>query len=198
MKSRRTVLPAVAAVAVLVIVVLRLVATHDTDSVKVPSESMEPTLDVHDRITINHDAYDSARPKIGDIVVHYPPKGAEGAEQCGERIPDTEMCSKPTPELAHVKFVKRIVAGPGDRVALQDGHVVLNGQRQDEPFIKPCEPGAQCTFAHAITVPPDHWYMLGDNRGESDDSRFWGPIPTRAIIGRVDDCGFMKISCSPR
>jgi signal peptidase I len=58
--------------------------------------------------------------------------------------------------------------------------------------------GGECTFMRAITIPPDHWFMLGDNRGASDDSRFWGPVPTRAIIGRVDDCGFMDIHCSPR
>jgi signal peptidase I len=82
-----------------------------------------------------------------------------------------------------VNFIKRVVAGPGDRIAIEGGHVVLNGKRQQEDFITPCEDGADCDFPTPITVPPDHWFMMGDNRGESDDSRYWGPVPKEWIIG---------------
>src|SRR4051812_46306893 len=79
---------------------------------------------------------------------------------------------------------KRIVAGPGDAIAIEDGHVVLNGKRQDEPFIAACHPADDCNFPKPITIPKDHWYMLGDNRA-SDDSRFRGPVPSVWIIGKV-------------
>jgi signal peptidase I len=61
--------------------------------------------------------------------------------------------------------------------------VILNGKRQKEPFIRNCAAGSDCNFPTPITIPPDHWFMMGDNRGESDDSRFWGPVPKKWIIG---------------
>ena len=86
-------------------------------------------------------------------------------------------------ERADVNFVKRVVAGPGDRIAIEDGHVILNGRRQQEDFIRPCGAGSDCDFPREITVPADHYFMMGDNRGASDDSRFWGPVPRKWIIG---------------
>jgi signal peptidase I len=56
-----------------------------------------------------------------------------------------------------------------------------------EPYIAPCA-GLGCDFPRPMTVPPGTYYMLGDNRGASDDSRFWGPVPGRAIVARVDRC----------
>ena len=82
-----------------------------------------------------------------------------------------------------LNFIKRVVAGPGDTLSIQDGHVILNGKPQEEKFIRPCDSGEECTFPVPITIPPGHWFMMGDNRGESDDSRFWGPVPTAWIIG---------------
>jgi signal peptidase I len=61
--------------------------------------------------------------------------------------------------------------------------VIRNGRRVDEPYTAPCGGGSSCTFQNEITVPADHWFMMGDNRGSSDDSRFWGPVPTEWIIG---------------
>jgi signal peptidase I len=85
-----------------------------------------------------------------------------------------------------VNFIKRVVAGPGDPLSVADGHVVLNGKRQREAFFtEPCGEGPECDLPREITVPPDHWFMMGDNRGASDDSRFWGPVPTDAIVGRA-------------
>ena len=91
----------------------------------------------------------------------------------------------PTPEKAGVNFIKRIVAGPGDHVKIIGGHVVLNGKRQKENFAEPCGDADGCTFRTEVTIPPGHYFMMGDNRGSSDDSRFWGPVPTSWIIGQA-------------
>ena len=75
------------------------------------------------------------------------------------------------------------LSAAGDTLAIVGGHVILNGKRQNEPFIRPCQPGTPCDYRKPITIPPGHWFMMGDNRGESEDSRFWGPIPKKWVIG---------------
>ncbi len=152
---------------------------------QIPSESMEPTLDVGQRVLVNRFLYRFADPGIGDIIVFHPPLGAQRGNQCGVPRSSGAPCSEPTPEKADVNFIKRIVAGPGDTVAIQDGHPVVNGVAAEEDFIRPCAPGGECNLPTPITVPPDHYFMMGDNRGESDDSRFWGPIPRDWIIGKA-------------
>ena len=103
---------------------------------------------------------------------------------CGEpRKPENQVCLKPTARKADVNFIKRVVAGPGDELSIEDGHVILNGKRQKEPFTEPCGGGEGCTFSGTVTIPAGHYFMMGDNRGSSDDSRFWGPVPRDWIIG---------------
>ena len=65
---------------------------------------------------------------------------------------------------------------------MRDGHVVRNGVQQREPFVNPCGAGPDCNLG-TITVPAGHYFMMGDNRGASDDSRYWGPVPRAWIIG---------------
>ena len=74
-------------------------------------------------------------PDVGDVVVFHPPAGAEQDNTCGSGQPPAgQPCDKPTPQRADVNFIKRIVAGPGDRLRIDDGKVVLNGKLQKEPF----------------------------------------------------------------
>jgi signal peptidase I len=81
-------------------------------------------------------------------------------------------------------FIKRVVAGPGDTLAIESGHVVRNGKMVDEPFIRECgSSNGGCNFPEPITIPAGHYFMMGDNRGASDDSRYWGPVPDKWIIG---------------
>lgn len=151
---------------------------------------MEPTLDIGQRVLVNRFVYRFADPKIGDIVVFHPPTGAEpanGTPKCGTSPQPGTPCGDPTDEQSETNFIKRIVAGPGDTVAVQGGHPVVNGQLiSDEPFIKQCGQGGNgCDFPNPITVPDDHYFMMGDNRGASDDSRFWGPVPREWLIGKA-------------
>jgi signal peptidase I len=154
---------------------------------------MEPTLDVGQRVLVNRFLYHFTDPSIGDIVVFHPPQGAEtggGGGQCGD--PRTgaggssgAACDEPTPDKSDVNFIKRIVAGPGDTLSIQNGHPVVNGEVPQEDFINECAPGGACNLPQTITIPPDHYFMMGDNRGSSDDSRFWGPVPRDWIIGKA-------------
>lgn len=157
---------------------------------RIPSGSMLPTLKIGQRVLVNRIGNRFSDPHIGEVVVFHPSVPAEqngggmGPNgQCGMNNTGGRPCSKVFPKEAKVNFIKRVVAGPGDTIAIDDGHVILNGKRQKEPFIDPCQTGEDCNYRTPITVPAGHWFMMGDNRGESDDSRYWGPIPKKWIIG---------------
>ena len=151
---------------------------------KIPSESMLPTLSVGQRVLVNRLGNDFSDPHIGEIVVFHPPQGAvDQNPACGVAVVNGQICPEPTTREASVNFIKRVVAGPGDTISIRDGHVVRNGKLQTEPFIAPCGGGPACNYQTPITVPAGHWFMMGDNRGMSDDSRFWGPVPRSWIIG---------------
>jgi signal peptidase I len=151
---------------------------------------MEPTLDINQRVLVNRFIYHFTDPKIGDIVVFHPPEGAEenGSGRCGDLntgVDKGSPCDRPVDQEATTNFIKRIVAGPGDTLSIRDGHPVVNGVEAQEDFIRPCTPGGACNLPNTITIPPDHYFMMGDNRGESADSRFWGPVPRDWIIGKA-------------
>ena len=152
---------------------------------RIPSGSMLPTLKIGQRVLVNRLGNRFNDPKIGEIVVFHPPVGAEGSgDICGNRNRTAERaCDKPTPEKSSVNFIKRVVGLPGDHLSIRNGHVFRNGKREKDGYIAPCQGGQACNLPQTITVPPDHYFMMGDNRGESDDSRFWGPIPRKWIIG---------------
>ena len=151
---------------------------------RIPSPSMVPTLDIGQRVLVNRIGARFSDPKVGDVVVFHPPAGAEEDNTCGGGPPpEGQVCDAPTRDKADVNFIKRVVAGPGDRISIDNGHVILNGRRQTEGFARPCGGGDGCDFPRTVTVPADHYFMMGDNRGSSDDSRFWGPVPNEWIIG---------------
>ena len=153
---------------------------------RIPSESMVPTLEVGQRVLVNRIGKRFSEPSVGDVVVFHPPAGSE-SDTCGNaELDEDQPCNRPTSQRADVNFIKRVVAGPGDTIAVEGGRVILNGRRQRESFIADTcggDVGRGCSLPDAIRVPAGHWFMMGDNRGESDDSRFWGPVPEEWIIG---------------
>ena len=150
---------------------------------RIPSESMVPTLEVGQRVLVNRIGMRFGDPEVGDVVVFHPPAGAEEEPSCAAPMPQEQVCLQPSRRQADVNFIKRIVAGPGDRLKIDNGRVILNGEPQEEDFIRPCGRGDGCNFPEEVTIPAEHYFMMGDNRGASDDSRFWGPVPRDWIIG---------------
>jgi signal peptidase I len=161
---------------------------------RIPSGSMEPTLAVGQRVLVNRLGMDFGHPHVGEIAVFHPPESAE-TQMCGpvahQVKPGGEACDLPVAKESSTNFIKRIVAGPGDEIYVKEGHVYRRaaGQsrfvREQDSYIKPCGASSECNFTMPIKIPAGHWFMMGDNRGDSDDSRFWGPVPTSWIIGQA-------------
>ena len=151
---------------------------------RIPSGSMEPTLTIGQRVLTdrltNH-------PGLGDIVVFHPPTGANPANPIcanpNQGPGHSQPCGKSVPHESSATYIKRVVGLPGDRIAVVNGHVIRNGVREKDPYILQCGGAPECNLPKPITVPPGEYFMMGDNRGDSDDSRFWGPIPASWIIG---------------
>lgn len=151
----------------------------------VPSEAMEPAFSVGERITVDLNAYDVAEPELGDPVVFHPPRGGDSRRPCGVKNGRKRSCLVPHGRLTPELFLKRIVAVPGDRLSFRSGRPVVDGAMVLTDVIQACHYPELCYLPRAITILPDHYFMEGDNSGASDDSRFWGPVPRRAIIGKV-------------
>ena len=94
-------------------------------------------------------------------------------------------CSTPTPQKSSWTFIKRIVAGPGDTLQIKNGGVIRNGRAEEEPYLQPDDTGRSDSFPTPVTIPSHHYFVLGDNRRKSNDSRFWGPVPRAWIIGQI-------------
>ncbi len=156
---------------------------------RIPTGSMLPTLALGQRILANRM---DTHPGLGDVVVFHPPHGADlGSGQCADALQGftaggtalAHPCDRPLAGESTQTFVKRVVALPGDVLRIAGGHVIRNGRREPDAYITACGGAAECTFSHSIRVPAGDYYMMGDNRGDSDDSRYWGPVPQRYIIG---------------
>jgi signal peptidase I len=156
---------------------------------KIPSASMEPTLLKGDRVLVNRVPHETgALPKVGQILVFNPPVGAENTPEpaCGAPLTAGSPCTASVPQRSSMTFIKRVVAVSGDRISIRGGHVIRNGVREADSYIAPCGvDGQKCDLHHTITIPKGDVFMMGDNRGDSDDSRFWGPIPTSWVIGKA-------------
>ena len=189
------------AIVALAIGLALLIQAYVVKPYQIPSPSMEPTLDVGQRVLVNRFIYHLHDPGIGDIVVFHPPSGATGGgPECGDPKAGQgtpRACDDPDAKESDQNFIKRIVAGPGDKLKIVDGAPIVRSQVSakdwrnnippKESYINPCGNGASvgCDFRKPIKVPPNDYFMMGDNRGKSDDSRLWGPVPKSWIIGEA-------------
>ena len=125
----------------------------------IPSGSMIPTLQINDRVLVNKFIYRFTEPERGDIVVF------ESVESSDEDL------------------IKRVVGLPGDEIAVRGGKLFVNGEPQKEPYTNQKLPDTT-SFAQT-TVPEGHVFVMGDNRGNSQDSRVFGPLPRENIEGEA-------------
>jgi signal peptidase I len=143
---------------------------------RIPSSSMEPTLHCarpdtgcearfSDRVLACRFCYRLWSPKRGDIVVFHTPPLAD--VRCG----------------AGGTFVKRLIGLPGETWEERAGYIYINGKRLDEPYVKPDRRDARTISP--IKIKPGHYFMMGDNRSSSCDSRAWGTVPRGNLIGKV-------------
>ena len=151
---------------------------------RIPSESMVPTLAIGQRVLVDRVSFRFSDPDRGDIVVFKPPAGAD-SNTCGVEHPRDSACPRPTPGRSDTNFIKRVVAVGGDRLKIINGAVYIDGERQKEPFARLDSSCGLCDRPKEITIPKGYYYMMGDNRGESADSREWGPIQKSAMIGKA-------------
>lgn len=128
----------------------------------IPSGSMEPTIQIGDRVLVNRFIYRFTSPARGDIIVFEPWRRGQ-------------------PDL-----IKRIVAVGGDTIAMgRDGRFTINGKPIDEPFIAPQNRRTQPGGLLPYKVPSGMVFVMGDNRNNSGDSRFNGPVAVSGIVGKA-------------
>ncbi|PMB34110.1 signal peptidase I [Fischerella thermalis CCMEE 5208] len=138
------------------------VRTFVAEARYIPSGSMEPTLQINDRLIIDKVSYDFISPQRGDIVVFNPTK---------------TLLS----ENYHEAFIKRVIGLPKETVKVKNGLVYINGSPLKENYLE-AKPDYQWG---PVIVPNNSYLVLGDNRNNSYDSHYWGFVPHNKIIGRA-------------
>lgn len=151
---------------------------------RIPSESMVPTLEVGQRVLVNRVGTHFGTPERGDVMVFKPPINADSNE-CAVAHPPAQGCPESNPDESETNFIKRVVAVPGDRISVRRGRVYIDGELQQEPFIRPDATCPICNLPRPVVVPDGEYYMMGDNRGASADSREWGPVPEENFVGKA-------------
>jgi signal peptidase I len=169
--SRHRVLAGWAITLVLALLLAFGVRTFVFQAFSIPSTSMVPTLDKGDRILVQKAFFNWHQLREGDIVVFtHPPR---------------DDCGGPS----ETDLVKRVIALPGQTIYSADGIIFVDGRRLSEPYLPADDPLGptipDASKQHPFLVPAGEFYMMGDNRAISCDSRFWGPIKGSTIVGKV-------------
>jgi signal peptidase I len=158
------------AVVVLVGVLLTLlVRTFAFESFNIPSASMEPTLGVGDRIVVQKAFFNWHDVHEGEIVVF--------------SHPPLDRCPGPAGD----DLVKRVIALPGQTIYSSGNNIYVNGRLLAEPYLPKVDPLGPpiASSQHPYRVPQGEFFVLGDNRSDSCDSRYWGPVKGSSIVGKV-------------
>jgi signal peptidase I len=153
---------------------------------RIPSASMVPTLVEGQRVLVDRLSSRFSDPEPGQIWVFHPPSGADlemSSAMCQTPARPSRVCLDGRPGRSADTYIKRVIGVPGDRIRIEDGHVIRNGRAVNEPYARRCD-DATCDF-RTFTVPAGRYFMMGDNRGASSDSRFWGPVPRGDMIGHA-------------
>ncbi|MDQ4004151.1 MAG: signal peptidase I [Actinomycetota bacterium] len=144
---------------VAVALVFGFVRPFVVEAYRIPTESMVPTLEIGDRVLANKFIYRFAEPERGDIVVF---ESVDGEDQT---------------------LIKRVVGVEGDEIRVQGGLLFVNGEVQNEPYLNHVTPSTG--FYGPTTVPEDGVFVMGDHRGNSADSRVFGPLPLDNVEGEA-------------
>jgi signal peptidase I len=157
---------------------------------RIPSGSMEPTLKIGQRILVDRIGMHFASPHVGEVMVFHPPADYTSCADPKQGVMSSgafarQACDVVGAHEGSVTFVKRVVGLPGDHLRIIRGHVFRNGKEESAPYAIQCGDGAVCNFPKTIIVPKGDYYMMGDNRPDSEDSRFWGPVPRSWLVGGV-------------
>jgi len=181
---RRRLLGDVLVVAAAVAVAI-LVRTFVAQAYWIPSASMVPQLEVNDRVVVTRLAYDLHAPRRGDIVVFKSPPGVEPPP----KIPSDPLLRGLRDIGVALGFaqdqtvlIKRVIGLPGEEIEARGGHVYIDGDLLVEPYLPK---GTYTSSFGPLVVPKGDVFVMGDNRGDSLDSRYFGPIPERTIVGRA-------------
>jgi signal peptidase I len=180
-RDRGLIVAGVIAAILVVLALLAIIAVNEERPLPTLGPSMKPTLAGRASVEVDSAAYERALPRRGDIVVVQAPQGYQGG--CGVQsrfaptCPDSEGYSMD-------RLVKRIVGVPGDEIGFDaDGVVVRDGVRQNETSVRRCA-RVVCSMK-PMRLGPDRYFLAGDNRPVSADSRLFGPVPLESIDGRV-------------
>ena len=168
--------------------------SHKLKVMRVASPNMSPTYHQGELVTVDLDAYKTARPKRGDVVLFHPPRGSDpSVDRCGTPSQPTNghPCDRPLGgPLYPLVFIERVSATGGDWIAIRRNRVYL-GRSAKGPFrlqvgrrVAACL-SPLCNLPKPARVPEGSYFMTGDNRDESNDSRKWGPVPFEWIDGKV-------------
>lgn len=184
-RKRRKTLPFWLELPLLVLVALVVAVFIKTFLVQafwIPSSSMQDTLQINDRVLVNKLAYRLGDIDRGHVIVFDDPRGSGNGD---ESVIDSavrnvaEAIGLSTPRS---EFIKRVIGLPGETVEIRDNEVYIDGSRIFESYVKP---GSRVADFGPTTVPEGHVFVMGDNRNSSQDSRFFGPIPTDEVVGRA-------------
>jgi signal peptidase I len=174
---------------VIAFVIALLIKTFLLQAFYIPSGSMEPTLNIGDRVLVEKVSYRFGEPERGDVVVFekdlasvIDPELSEDDRSVMQRIGDAFRGLFGFPTGGSQDFIKRVVAVGGDEIEGHSGKVFVNGEEIDEPYLAD---ETQTGDFGSLKIPEGMIFVMGDNRANSDDSRNFGPVPADAVVGRA-------------